>query len=79
MQTQLTKWGNSAGIRLSKQTLADAGLTLGDTLEIQISDGSISLVPSRKPESLSELLSGITSENTHSPTEWGKPRGKEVW
>ena len=79
MQTQVTKWGNSAAIRLSKETMKNAGFALGDTLEIQVADGSIALVPAKKTEHLGELMDGITPENTHSAIEWGRPRGKEIW
>jgi antitoxin MazE len=79
MQTQVTKWGNSAAIRLSKETMKNAGFALGETLEIQVADGSIALVPAKKTENLGELLDGITPENTHGAIEWGRPRGKEIW
>lgn len=79
MHTQLTKWGNSAAIRLNKRTLEDAGLRLGDTVEVQVASGSISLRPAQKTESLSELLSAITRKNIHGMTEWGNPHGSEIW
>jgi antitoxin MazE len=78
MHTQLSKWGNSAAVRLNKQTLEDADLSLGDTLQVRIIDGTIILIPSRKSEDLDELLSRITPKNVHSETDWGEPRGNEI-
>lgn len=31
-----------------------------------------------QPNKLADLLSGVTDENKHSATDWGKPVGKEV-
>jgi len=43
----------------------DIQLKVGDELAIQLP--------------LQELLEGITPENCHPATDWGKPVGKEVW
>ena len=28
---------------------------------------------------LEQLLDGVTPENCHPPTDWGKPAGREAW
>jgi antitoxin component of MazEF toxin-antitoxin module len=30
-------------------------------------------------QSLKDLIRGISPENVHSETDWGRPEGKELW
>lgn len=41
MQTQIKEWGNSQGIRLPKEVLKSAGITLNEVLDVTISNGVI--------------------------------------
>ena len=41
MQTQVKEWGNSQGIRLPKEVLKSAGITLTEVLDVTISNGVI--------------------------------------
>ena len=41
MTTTVRKWGNSAGIRISKSVLANSNLSVNDELEIVIFEGGI--------------------------------------
>ena len=41
MQTQVKEWGNSQGIRLPKEVLKSAGITLNEVLDVTISNGVI--------------------------------------
>ena len=43
MKTQVKSWGNSHGIRLSKEMLQEAGFSVKDILEVKVSDGVITL------------------------------------
>ena len=43
MQTQVKEWGNSQGIRLPKEVLKSAGITLNEVLDVTISNGVITL------------------------------------
>ena len=43
MQAQVREWGNSQGIRLSKDILKSAGIALNEMLEVTVSDGVITL------------------------------------
>ncbi len=36
MQTQVKEWGNSQGIRLPKEVLKSAGITLNEVLDVTI-------------------------------------------
>ena len=56
MVTQVKTWGNSQGIRLSKELLALAGIKSNDLLDISVIDGnmgvSLALTKSMIGESL---------------------------
>jgi antitoxin MazE len=48
MTTKIKKWGNSQGLRLSKQLLEDARLAVGDDVEVSARDGVIFIAPARR-------------------------------
>ncbi|MCR4908464.1 MAG: AbrB/MazE/SpoVT family DNA-binding domain-containing protein [Lachnospiraceae bacterium] len=43
MQTQVKTWGNSQGIRISKETMQEAGLSIDDVLDVKVVNGIIML------------------------------------
>ena len=66
MVIKVRKWGNSQGIRLSKQTLEEAGIVAGEEVEITAQDGVIlveSLRRSREKPRLRDLVSQIPDGN----------------
>jgi antitoxin MazE len=78
--TQVAKWGNSLAVRIPRAIVKDAGLAEGDRLSLDLAaDGTIVLRSSRRKYSLDELVAGISKKNRHRETNWGVPRGKEVW
>jgi antitoxin MazE len=48
MLTKIQKWGNSQGQRLTKNVMKDAGLGVGDEVEIEVRDGVIAVAPAMK-------------------------------
>ncbi|KFI88052.1 MULTISPECIES: AbrB/MazE/SpoVT family DNA-binding domain-containing protein [Bifidobacterium] len=46
--TTLTRWGNGQGIRLSKELISQAGLHVGDELEVRVEQGGLLVTPARK-------------------------------
>jgi antitoxin MazE len=49
-------------------------------VELSITEGRLVITPAPSPAySLAELVAGITPENRHEETDWGKPVGGEVW
>jgi antitoxin MazE len=82
VQTRVQKWGNSQGIRVSKQLLADADIQVGDSVEIVAREGSLVVVPRRRVRGghdLAELVARIPTDAEPSEYGWGPPVGKEVW
>ena len=80
MKTQIAKWGNSMAVRIPK-TVADAAkLRPGDHLEMAVEgSGVVRLRKKKGKQSLKDLIRGISPENVHSETDWGRPEGKELW
>jgi antitoxin MazE len=77
--TQVSRWGNSLGVRLPKWAAREAQLDDGDTVDVSVDNGAIVIRPSRPRYSLDELVGRITPRNRHVESEWGTPVGHEVW
>lgn len=43
----LVRWGNGQGIRLNRDVVEDAGIKVGDQLDVQVREGRIVLTPKR--------------------------------
>ena len=82
MVTKVQKWGNSQGLRLAKQVLADAGIAVGDDVDVTARDGVIVIAPARHvrgKRSLEELVSRIPKNYKTAEVDWGEPVGREAW
>ena len=82
MVTKIQKWGNSQGLRLAKQVLEDARISVGDEVDVAARDGMIVIAPARRirgKQSLQELVSRIPKNYKPGEVDWGKPTGREVW
>jgi antitoxin MazE len=77
--TQVSKWGNSLGLRLPKSVAREAQLDAGDTVDVAVKDGAIVIRPARPVYSLEQLVAKITPRNRHGESDWGKPVGHEAW
>ncbi len=77
--TQISKWGNSLGLRLSKSIAREAQIDEGDTVDVSVRNGAIVIQPSRPRYSLQQLVAKITPRNRHTEIDWGAPAGHEVW
>ncbi|BCD67961.1 AbrB/MazE/SpoVT family DNA-binding domain-containing protein [Nitratiruptor sp. YY09-18] len=75
MTVKINKWGNSYGIRLSKQILKSLDLQENSEVDIEIREGKIILIPKK---SLQSLLSQITPQNIHREIDFGDMQGKEL-
>jgi antitoxin MazE len=79
MRTRISKWGNSLAVRLPKPFMDELGLVEGDEVEITLKDGRLVLTGLHREYGLEELVSGITAENRHRESDWGRPQGREGW
>ena len=80
MQTQVKAWGNSQGVRISKEVLQAAAISIDDTLDIKVSDGMIMLVKPFRHKTLEERAAEFGGKlSLDGEFDWGKPVGREVW
>lgn len=80
LTTTLAKWGNGQGVRLTKTLTEQAGIHIGDTLEITIDGDRIALTPV-KPHHIDipDYEAMFKGWNGSRPTEDGfaAPAGRE--
>ncbi len=88
IKTNIRRWGNSQGIRLSKEILAQMDLQENDTVGIKIYDGKMTIEKINKTKylNLQERLESfynkpideIYIESTQE-VDAGDPVGNEIW
>jgi len=82
MVTRIQKWGNSQGLRLTKQMLEDAHISVGDDVDVTARDGLIVVAPVRRVrgrQNLKELVAKIPKSYETEELNWGRPVGREEW
>ena len=82
MITKVQKWGNSQGIRLSKELLSDVEINVGDVVDVAVRDGALVVTPMRRVRGghdLRELVRRIPKDYKPGELDWGHPVGREVW
>ena len=79
MTTTIKKWGNSAGLRISKNVLLEMGLNIESKVQIRVTKGKMIISRKNSLPTLDELCAKITPQNRHPETNWGAPIGKEIW
>ncbi len=79
---QISKWGNSAGIRLPKAVMEELGLKPGQTVELTVRDGKGIIEPVRpRKMTLAWIISEtkrLGPENAPETVEWGPDVGSEA-
>jgi len=79
---KIQKWGNSQGLRLAKNLLADAHIGVGDEVDIEVKDDIIIISPANRKRGrydLKDLVARIPENYQTSEVDWGEPVGKEIW
>lgn len=80
MQTQVREWGNSQGVRLSKEILKSAGIALNEVLDVSVSNGAITLEKAFRHKTLEERASEYGGRLIlDGEYDWGEPVGREIW
>ncbi len=82
MITKVQKWGNSQGLRLSKNLLSDVDIQVGDAVDVAVRDGALVITPVRRvrgAHSLDELVRRIRKGDQPQELDWGPPVGREAW
>ena len=80
MQAQVREWGNSQGIRLSKEVLKSAGIAVNEVLDVSVSNGVITLSKPFRHKTLEERAAEYDGKlMLDGEYDWGEPVGREVW
>lgn len=77
MQTKVTKWGNSLGVRIPQWIAEQAEINDGAVVYVDVENDLI--IIRKKKLSLEGLLEGITEDNLHREVDTGSPVGRETW
>ena len=81
MVTKVQSWGNSQGLRLSKQVLEEANVSVGDNVDVAVRDGAIVITPIKRTRgklSLREHVARIPKDYKPEEIDWGASVGREV-
>jgi len=82
MVTKVQKWGNSQGLRFSKDLLEQVQIEVGDEVQVTVRGGRIiveSLTKVRGRYKLQDLVARIPNGYRGEEVDWGSPVGKEAW
>ncbi|MBO6310446.1 antitoxin MazE [Oribacterium sp. KHPX15] len=80
MQTQVKIWGNSQGIRIPKEVLQEAAISVDDVLDVKVSNGMIMLVKPFRHKTLEERAAEYDGKlNLDGEFDWGEAAGREIW
>jgi len=82
MITKVQKWGNSQGVRLSREILATIEVQVGESVDLSVREGNLIVTPLRRirgGHDLRELISRIPKDYKPAEVGWGKPQGRETW
>lgn len=78
MQTTLSRWGNSLGLRIPKEMAQRLGLNEGTRLDLTADDGRIIITLPKPRYRLEDLLADMTPEGMREAYDWGPDRGREI-
>ena len=80
MEVQVKSWGNSQGIRISKEILQEADIAVNDILDMKVVNGMITLTKPNRHKTLEERAKKFNGElNLDGEFQWGESVGREVW
>ena len=80
MTVQVKSWGNSQGIRLSREMLETAGIHVNEYLDVTVEDGKIVLSKTFRHKTLEERAAAYQNQmGPYEEFEWGQPVGREQW
>ena len=77
MQVQISRWGNSLGIRVPKDVAAKLGLSEGSRVDVSVEGDRIVISTKRPVYTLDELLVGMTPKAMREAFDWGPDAGRE--
>ena len=77
---KIQKWGNSQGLRLSQELLAQAEIAVGDDVEVVVSEQQIVVRKRQRPKyDIAELVTRIPQGYKVEEVATGTAVGREAW
>jgi antitoxin MazE len=80
--TKISKWGNSAGVRIPAAALEAAGLSLGEEVELVARQGVVELRSPTRVPTIEELFAEAEKKygklQPPEPLDWGPDVGAEI-
>ena len=78
VRVQISKWGNSLGLRVPRNVALQTGLAEGAQVDVEArDDGSIVVRKTKRRYTLEELVAGMTPDKAHAALMDDEPRGSE--
>ena len=78
MHVQLSKWGNSVGLRLPRALASQIGVQEGQKVNVIAEGGRLIIEPIAVAWSLEDLLVGMTPLAMADAFNWGEDVGREA-
>ncbi len=78
MQVQLTRWGNSLGMRIPKELASRFGLLEGARVEVRAEADRIVITLPRPKYRIEDLVADMTHDNMRQAFDWGPDFGREI-
>lgn len=82
MQTEMSKWGNSAAFRVPAALVQASGITIGTKMDIEVSEGRLILTPRKQKMSRAEryarIIASAEAIGSDEEIDWGPDVGNEI-
>ena len=78
MQVQITKWGNSLGLRIPRSLAQQTGISEGQRVDINVDGANLVVMPAKPLWKLDDLLINMTPEAMSDAFSWGEDQGREA-
>ena len=81
MRTKIQKWGDSLAICIPKELAEEAGLEIGQSVEMRLVNGELRIKRARKRKryDLDELLASVPDDFDEGEWDIGPAVGNEIW
>ena len=78
MRVQISKWGNSLGLRLPKTLARKIGVSAGQSVELVLDGERLIIEPTNPAQRLEDLLVNMTPGSMGEAFDWGEDAGREA-
>jgi antitoxin MazE len=78
VHVQISKWGNSLGLRLPRSLARQIGVSEGQKVNVVAEGGRLIVEPAAPTWRLEDMLVGMTPAAMGEAFDWGDDKGREV-